>query len=713
MAWRVVLLGGLAAELLFFWPSWASGFATIYGDLGDPRIALALLDHWWLWLTGQAPWGSPGFFHPQPGLLGHTDAYLLFAIPYLGFRAFGADAYLAMELSFHTMKLVGYVGMVWLLRRGFTMTLPWAVFGGVLFSVLNGMVWHAIHMQLAAVAITPWLLCMVLLMASQRVGWGLFIATPLLLAALFLTSFYTAWFTVLCTGVFLALTALVRAVPFALAAQWRMLLVACLIFLVAMTPFLSLYYPVWLEKQGHAFSTVLEQSLYAIELVRVGSSNWVWGWLESTLYGPLGLVTSASESNYIPDYERISGFTPTVVLVFVLALVAVAGALVRPATRVGQGITPGVTTDFFKDFAVLNLTERRIHAGRLTLACALTAIAFWLLSSRWGEFSAWYWVYSYVPGGTAMRVPSRLLLFLSVLVIPVVVYALYQWHKSSRYLPVFLASFLLLEQVNTGSVHNLSRESELKLLQQTPAPPQGCQAFYVSISRPIQTGYSLLDGFYIPNVDAMVLASHWRVPTLNGMSTWAPAGWALERPESPGYEEAVESWVRLKGLDPLTLCALNMQTNAWQFPAFPPTALPRLSFAGEFLSANQQSPHLGMLTKGWSIPEPWGVWSEANHAQLSFYVENPVRQLVLNLQAYAAEKDAVRMTVALKQPNRGHTHTLTLKDSAPAFYRIAFEEPLQGKVLLDITIHNPRRPLDYGLADTRWLGIGLIGVEVK
>jgi hypothetical protein len=220
----------------------------------------------------------------------------------------------------------------------------------------------------------------------------------------------------------------------------------------------------------------------------------------------------------------------------------------------------------------------------------------------------------------------------------------------------------------------------------------------------------LLDGFYIPNVDAMVLASHWRVPTLNGMSTWAPAGWALERPESPGYKEAVESWVRLKGLDPLTLCALNMQTNAWQFPAFPPTVLPRLSFAGEFLSANQQSPHLGMLTKGWSIPEPWGVWSEANHAQLSFYVENPVRQLVLNLQAYAAEKDAVQITIAVRQPNPRQTQQLILKDSAPGFYSIAFEEPLQGKVLLDLTIHNPRRPLDHGLADTRWLGIGLIGV---
>jgi hypothetical protein len=698
----------LIAELIFFWLSWASGFDTIYGDLGDPRIVLALLEHWWLWLTGHAPWGSPSFFYPQPGLLGHTDAYLLFAAPYVAFRALGADAYLAMELSFHAMKLLGYAGMVWLLRRGLGITLPWAVFGGVLFSVLNGMVWHSIHMQLAAVAITPWLVGMVLLMASQRAGWGLFLASPLLLAALFLTSFYTAWFTVLCTGVLLVLALLLRAVPFVVWAEWRILLVACLVFLVAMIPFFALYYPVWLEKQGHAFSTVLEQSLYAVELVRVGSSNWLWGWLEPTLYAPLGLVTSATESNYIPDYERISGFTPAVVGVFVLGLVAMLKTSSRSAQRVGSSatmhamrgsgpLTPGE----------LNLG---VTANRLVLAFALTAVVFWLLSSRWGESSAWYWVYSYVPGGTAMRVPSRLLLFLSVFIIPVVVYALYQWHKSSRYLPVFLALFLVLEQVNTGPVHNLSRESELKLLQETPTPPEGCEAFYVSASRPLQTGYSLLDGFYIPNTDAMVLASHWRVPTLNGMSTWAPAGWALERPESPGYEESVKNWVRLKGLDPLTLCALNMQTNAWQFPAFVPTALPRLLTEGDVLSANQQSLHLGMLTKGWSIPEPWGVWSEANHAQLSFYVEKPVRQLVLNLQAYAAEKEAVQMTVALKQPNRGQTHTLTLKDSSPALYRVAFEEPLQGKVLLDLTIHNPRRPLDHGLADTRWLGIGLIGV---
>jgi hypothetical protein len=709
LTWPLLFLGGLVAELIFFWPSWASGFATIYGDIGDPRIVLALLEHWWLWLTGHAQWGSPTFFYPQPGLLGHTDAYLLFAAPYVAFRTLGADAYLAMELSFHAMKLVGYAGMVWLLRRGFGVTLPWAVFGGVLFSVLNGMVWHSIHMQLAAVAITPWLLGVVLLMATQRARCGLFLASPLLLAALFLTSFYTAWFTMLCTGVLLALALVLRAVPFVVWAEWRILLVACLVFLVAMIPFFTLYYPVWLEKQGHAFSTVLEQSLYALELIRVGSSNWVWGWLESMLYAPLGLVTTAAESNYMPDYERISGFTPTVVLVFVLGLVIT----LRASRRSAQQAAYIAKAHAIRELATLKPGEWGLNSSRLVLAFALTATIFWLLSSRWGEFSPWYWVYSYVPGGAAMRVPSRLLLFLSVFVIPVTVSVLYQWHKSSRYVPVVLAAFLLLEQVNTGPVHNLSRSDELVLLSQISPPPQGCEAFYVSASRPIQTGYSLLDGFYIPNIDAMVLASHWRVPTLNGMSTWAPAGWALERPESPGYEDAVRNWVRLKGLDPATLCALNMQTNTWQFPAFSPAALPRLLTEGDFLSANQQSPHLGMLAKGWSIPEPWGVWSEANHTQLSFYVEKSAHQLVFNLQAYAAEKDPVHVTIALKQQNSGQTHKLTLKDSAPALYRITFDEPLQGKVILDITIHNPRRPLDHGFADTRWLGIGLIGVEVK
>ena len=678
MTLRLVLAGWLIAELFFFWPSWATGFAKIYGDLGDPRIVLALLEHWWLWLTGVQPWGSPGFFYPQPGLLGHTDAYLLFALPYAAMRALGADMYLAMELSFHAMKAVGYFGMVWLLRAGLAVPLGWAVFGGVLFSVLNGMVWHAIHMQLAAVAVVPWLVSALLRITKGGAGLKVYLGASLGLAALFLTSFYIAWFSVLSLFVFFLIARLLRAVQFSFLLEWRAVLAAITLFVLGMVPFLVLYYPVWLEKQGHAFETVLQQSLYAVELIRVGSHNLLWGWLETVFYGPLGLVTPASQSNYIPDYERISGFTPGLILAFVTALVM----LVKAGLR-----------------------------RNLVLAFALTFIFFWLLSSRWWDFTLWQWVYNLVPGATAMRVPSRLLLFLSVFLVPVVVYALSEWHKRKAILPVLLGAFLLLEQVNTGPVHNLSRRDELALISQTPEPPQGCQAFYVSASRPIQTGYTLLDGFYIPNMDAMVLASHWKMPTLNGMSTWAPAGWALEKPASPDYQKAVENWVRLKGLNPKTLCALNMVSNTWAFPAYNVLPLPGLGLGKTELNPKAESPDIAILKKGWSIPEPWGVWSSAGHAQLAFNLAEPAQTLVLNLQAYAAQKDPVRLDIAVLPG--GEQFTLTLNESEPKAYSLTLKQALQGEVQLDITIHNPRRPLDDGLDDTRWLGIGLIGVGVK
>ncbi len=61
----------------------------IWGDQGDARLLIAWLEHWHRWFTGaEADWRSPPFFFPERNVLGFSDAYFLYAVPYSLSRQF-------------------------------------------------------------------------------------------------------------------------------------------------------------------------------------------------------------------------------------------------------------------------------------------------------------------------------------------------------------------------------------------------------------------------------------------------------------------------------------------------------------------------------------------------------------------------------------------------------------------------------------------------
>ena len=53
-----------------------------------------------LLLRGEAAaWDRTAYFHPVPATLGYNDGYLAFGLLLAGFRALGADPFLAGELT--------------------------------------------------------------------------------------------------------------------------------------------------------------------------------------------------------------------------------------------------------------------------------------------------------------------------------------------------------------------------------------------------------------------------------------------------------------------------------------------------------------------------------------------------------------------------------------------------------------------------------------
>jgi hypothetical protein len=69
---------------------------------------------------------------------------------------------------------------------------------------------------------------------------------------------------------------------------------------------------------------------------------------------------------------------------------------------------------------------------------------------------------------------------------------------------------------------------------------------------------------------ALLLAHHFRMPTLNGYSGWSPRGWEIHldgrvhRIERAPAIAAAASWARLNRLDPQQTCVYDLPRRNWQ-----------------------------------------------------------------------------------------------------------------------------------------------------
>lgn len=133
------------------------------------------------------------------------------------------------------------------------------------------------------------------------------------------------------------------------------------------------------------------------------------------------------------------------------------------------------------------------------------------------------------------------------------------------------------------------------------------------------------------------------------------------------------------------------------------------------------SPWLGWLTRGWSGPEPWGVWSAAETAELRIDPRSlPASSsgVVLHLQAQAflvAQHPCQRVIVVMNDVQTGNYHpcyptgqfqmTLQIPEAL-----IAAEKP----IVVTFELPDAQSPQSLGLSnDGRKLGISLTGFEVS
>ena len=125
-----------------------------------------------------------------------------------------------------------------------------------------------------------------------------------------------------------------------------------------------------------------------------------------------------------------------------------------------------------------------------------------------------------------------------------------------RTVGVALLCVIVVEQAHTSVSTDLNRGAQNAMLASVPTPPIGCTSFFV-----VDSVHNSMK-YYEYQTEAMVIAQHIGVPTVNGYSGDTPPGWELLYPTSPNYTAAVRAWVETRRLAD-GICRLDIGTMTW------------------------------------------------------------------------------------------------------------------------------------------------------
>lgn len=558
----IAVMFGLIAGAVFYREILASGFDLVFGDSGDARLAMMLMEHWRLVFEGKEAIVSPRFFFPVTGTLGYTDANFLYGVVFSLGRWAGLDVYSAFQLVVMSWGAIGYGAMFWLLRRLLGVNLLISLVWSSLFAFSNLNAIQVGHMQLLTLAMIPLIIGWAILVARalaaetprRAVAPGLAIAV--LFPLMMFTGFYVCWYLVLFTLTFV-LVATIMALASGRRSQvaevlriarrnWVLLALLALVAAIFTVPFALTYGPQIVGGNGFTPDDLFRATFpRPKDLINVGTENLVWGWLITLMipdvYTRLG------------GYELLMGFPLGIFALFLFATVV------------------SLRADVFR---------RNLLLAALTVSVLIGLV---LIVNVEGS-SLWWAVRRIVPGASAIRVVSRYQVLLYFFVLLASALVLSEEMKRLRRLaaPARLAIvglgalFLLAEQIQPTFAH-VRKGEEFARLNRIPPVPAGCTAFGVAPPRREDHAGMDWDGRMTivrrMLVDAVYIAARDGVPTINGLSSLNPPEYRFVDLTDPNYPAEAGMWVARYGLEN-GFCLLDIDHADWRRVVPDPAPLP-------------------------------------------------------------------------------------------------------------------------------------------
>lgn len=681
---------GAITIYLFFYQQINSGFTRIFGDDYDGVIEAVLVSHWYRVFQFHHVWNQPLYFYPYPDTLGYNDGYFIYGLIAAAYRVLGWNVLVSQELMHISVKAIGFFSMAALLSRLQQKNVI-AILGAALFTLCINSSESAGHGQLLGVAFAPLLAFLLLgtvrnILASEKKSIVLYGAGfSLLYGATLLTGFYMAWFF----GLFLIIYAIfyacldfskIKLFLRAVSSSRYQVAFILFVFLVAVIPFVFVYLPKLKETGGQGYGNQLYFSLHVAEMFNTGRGSLLWG-------PAFDFIDKRFPGLWRPG-EYQFGFTPDILA---LSLFIISGLILRKST--------------FKPLWFKAL-------GYATLIALVLPLSF-------SGHSLWFLVHSLIPGASGVRVISRFYIYLAFPVaLLITVYFCNVWQSLPKArIPVFILLLIICaSQVNLHTGVNLETKKIMARLDDATPVPKICASFFVD--NPLPKPTDIVSRLYEQNVQAMLLADTFGIPTLNGFATFNPPDWVFE--QKPMYLYRVGEYVRSHNLQ--AVCRYDIGENKWLTPDQIDFYSNVLHYeAGKTLSFTQNGGEEGFLLDGWSVVEDWGRWTDARTASLVMRmpaVGDGAVNLEFKSRAFlAATHQSLELAVSVNGQKLAVFNYVAPQDANDSTRTMKIPHDLLAKsgglLTIRFDIEKPVSPASLGLsADSRHLGLGLVSLKL-
>lgn len=490
------LLALLPGMLLAGWPLVRSGFADLPGDLGDARFIQYLLEHSWLWVTGdpQHRLWDPPFYFPVTNVGAYSDIMVASGPIYWLWRAIGVPLMDAYQLWVIVCLALNFVAGWLILRQGLSLSPLASSAGALLFSFGSPRLNQLNHLQLLPqffVLLSLYGVIMLIRRADgapprQRALW-IACAYGGIVLQLY-TGFYYGWFLIFAYGI---------------AAVWVALIPTCRRAVVAV-----LRDNAWLLVGG-AVVAVLALAPWAIHYVAASRLNpsqrydqvrdWVPRW-ESWLYmGP-----DTWWYRWTLDWGQFSSIP----------------GWTNGEHRLGVGLI----TLFASALGYLAFV-RRPWVQLTALVAASLILATTILP---GGFNAWRLIFEVVPGADATRTVTRVgLIVLMPMALGLALCVEWLRHHGQVVLALALIAVSTLEQ---GTAYpTWSKDAGLaRAVDVAAGIPVDCRSFLYTPTGDIPPAPDYPSFMY--QLDAMWAGLLRGVPTINAYGHNVPTGWEFADP---------------------------------------------------------------------------------------------------------------------------------------------------------------------------------------
>lgn len=515
----------------------------LIGDEGDARLNNLLVEHWFRAFGGKEKFSVVNIFYPMTNTLAYTDMLLALAIPYSILRLFGINMFMANKIVLIGFHMLGSYSLFYLLKKKFKISDFWSLLGVVTFSYSSAYYVRIGHTQLITISLVPLLIILMFCFFENFQNKVKRIIYGFLTISLYVLIMYTSWYTAFFTALFMA-TFIVIYMCVAISNNnkvfsniWAYIkksyieVIAYAVYTICITiPFFKMYIEVSRLYGKRSYGVIATMLPELIDFFNVGDDNLLIG----RFIKALGL----SSRTYLNQGEMAVGFSLITMGLAVLAFFYIRKKYLKE-----------------KYVALEKEGNYTVQSTMILVSMLYAVLVSFILLVQSNGISFWYFVYRFVPGGSAIRAVVRYNYYLAMPV--AIIIANFGQIIQNRIakeknkvafgiiMPLCVTALVWISNYNTQGVYShWNMSSENQFIESVSAPPEDCEVMYIVDSKYEDRKYA----FHSYQLMAWEISDKYDLKNMNGYSGQFPEQWQLDNVWETDIHLKASEWMKLNNI---------------------------------------------------------------------------------------------------------------------------------------------------------------------